>query len=249
MKENCHYIYGWFDIMTDNYFYIGAGKHQKNSRYPRSTIIHYYKKRDKTRAQYKREKLCNNFRIDILADNLNLFERNYIEQLYISVYGTIDNNGILYNHTKGGDFNPMFDEDVRKRHSDIMKSNEHREKMSKVAFSSEKFKNMFEFRKNNEEYKEKQRIKCKKIYSDEVFYNNFCNYVRSDEYISKQPNRIEIEFNGKIFKSKKQLARFLGISSQLLNYRLENNIQLDLIPDSTYRSKHYIRKNKKEGDF
>ena len=193
-NSNCHYIYGWFDTNTNNYFYIGAGKHQKNKKYERSTHIHYHGdscKKRKTRAQYKREKLQNNFKVLILADNLNLFERNYIEQLYISVYKNIDNGGILYNHTKGGDFNPMFDDDIRKRHAEI------------------------------------------------------CS---SDAHIEKHKNRKEIEWKGHTFKSKKQLARFLGISSQLLNYRLSNNIQLDLIPDKTYRSKPYIRKNKKEGD-
>lgn len=194
MKENSHYIYGWFDKISNNYFYIGAGKHQCKNMYRRAYDTHYYGdfiKKKPTRAQYKREKLEENFRVDILADNLNLFERNYIEQLYISVYETINNGGILYNHTKGGDFNPMFDEEIRKRHAEICKS---------------------------------------------------------DSHIEKYKNRIEIIFNGKIFKSKKQLARFLNISSPLLNYRLKNDIQLDLIPDKTYRSKPYIRKEK-EGDF
>lgn len=193
MKENCHYIYGWFDMSTQQYFYIGAGKHGNSKKYSRSYAKHYYgtvKFKRTTRAQHKRDKLGKNFKNHILADNLNLFERNYIEQLYISVYETIDNNGILYNHTKGGDFNPMFDEDIKKRHAELM---------------------------------------------------------RSDSNIEKHKNRKEIEFNGTIFKSKKQLARFLGISSQLLNYRLTNNIHLDLIPDKAYRSKQSIRKNKKEG--
>lgn len=247
--ENCHYIYGWFDLTTNNYFYIGAGKHQKLSKYPRSHVEHFYCKRNPTRAENKRKSLQSNFRIDILADNLDLYERNRIEQLYISVYRTINNSGILYNHTMGGDYNPMFDENIRKKHSEVMQSKEHREKMSIAAFNSEKFKKMADFRKNDEQYKEEQRIKCKKIYSDETFYNNFCKKARSDEYIEKQKTRKEIEWNGQLFKSKKQLARFLGISSQLLNYRLDNNIQLDLIPDKTYRSKPYIRKNKKEGDL
>lgn len=192
---NCHYIYGWFNLITQQYFYIGAGKHQKNSRYDRAYEKHYYgtkKLKRKTRAQYKREKIQSNFVVHILADNLNLYERHMIEQLYISVYETIDHTGILYNHTKGGDYNPMFDEDVKKKHAEI---------------------------------------------------------CRSDSHIEKHKNRIEIEFDDIIYKSKKQLARFLGISSQLLNYRLDNNIQLDLIPDKTYRSKPSIRKNKKEGDL
>lgn len=136
---NCHYIYGWFDISTQKYFYIGAGKHQKNSRYPRSIATHYYGSSTNNklaRCENKRRSIGENFVIHILADNLDLYERTRIEQLYISVYKTIDNGGCLYNHTKGGDYNPMFDEDIRKKHKERVNTKEYKDNMSKIKLAS-----------------------------------------------------------------------------------------------------------------
>lgn len=44
-----------------------------------------------------------------------------------------------------------------------------------------------------------------------------------------------IEYKGIVFRSKKELARHLGISSQLLSFRLRKDIPLDLVPSKSNR--------------
>lgn len=55
------------------------------------------------------------------------------------------------------------------------------------------------------------------------------NIMKTKDYLSKQHCK-SIMFNDVEYYSKKELARHLGISSQLLNYRLGNNIPLDFKP-------------------
>lgn len=54
--------------------------------------------------------------------------KDKVEQYYIQYYDSY-NNG--YNVTIGGDYNPMFDENVKRKHRKIMQSSELRQKMSK----------------------------------------------------------------------------------------------------------------------
>lgn len=197
MKIEHHYIYSWNIIDENGFlhpFYIGAGKYTEKRRYRRSIEPHYndFKHKNKNRAQYKREKNLDNFYVLIEFDNLTLVERNNFEISLIHQYGRLEEQGILYNLTKGGEFNPMFD------------------------------------------------------YSIKLLWETTIPKMKIS-----QPNRKEIEYNGVVYISKKELARFLGISSQLLNYRIKNNIPVDLIPNKSNdpNNKKCNRKRNRYGNF
>lgn len=234
--SNKHYIYSW-NLIDENGilhpFYIGAGHNTNN--FLRSYITHFYGSQSlkcnsrgrKTRAQLKREKYSDTVFIKIEFDNLTLDERNAKEIELISLYKNIDNGGCLYNHTSGGDFNPMFDPVIREKWNELIKSDEHRKKISDAA-------NKF---CHEPEYKEKQReiYKSREINEFGQFYSTkSIEEIRYNMKVS-QPGRKEIEYNGITYISKRELARVFGISYQLLCYRLKNNIPLDLIPDKSNR--------------
>lgn len=234
--SNKHYIYSW-NLIDENGilhpFYIGAGHNTNN--FLRSYITHFYgsqslkcKSRSrKTRAQLKREKYSDIVFIKIEFDNLTLDERNNKEIQLISLYKIIDNGGCLYNHTQGGDYNPMFDPVVREKWNNIVKSEEFKQT----------HKNSVQTFCNDPEYREKQRenYKSRKINELGQFDSGKPIEELKHNMIICQPGRKEIEYQGIIYPSKKQLSKFLGISSQLLNFRLKNNIPLDLIPDKSNR--------------
>jgi hypothetical protein len=221
MTESKHYVYSWNIINDYGFlipFYIGVG-HNTNGYYSRSYVVHRYGKNDKTRAQYKREKYANNVYIVIEYDNLSLLERNIYEQYLISEYRTIDNHGTLYNHTAGGEFNPMFDEKIKEKWYTKITTDEYREKQRNATSNNWK----------RQEYREKCESKTKLRERNNI--GQFSSKKSIDEIhtnmILGQKTRKEMEYCGQIFPSKKALARFLGISSQLLNTRLNKNIQLD----------------------
>lgn len=67
-----------------------------------------------------------NFTVQLLESvPINLKDER--EQYYIKLYNTYKKG---YNRTIGGDFNPMFDNSIRQKHSRIVKSLEHRKKIS-----------------------------------------------------------------------------------------------------------------------
>ena len=51
--------------------------------------------------------------------------------------------------------------------------------------------------------------------------------IEKRKQIQSEINGIKLEYNGVIYRSKKELARYLKTSPQLLNLRLKNNIPLD----------------------
>lgn len=121
--------------------------------------------------------------------------------------------------------NPMFDPIVRNKWEVAIKSEEYREKQS---ISQSK-------RYENEEERIKQSLATKTAWTTaeykEAFWAGFdTEEVREKRLISAKKQGTIIVFNGNEYYSKKELARQLGISSQLLNYRLQNNIPLDIKP-------------------
>ncbi len=200
MLERIHYIYGWKNLITNTYFYIGAGRNANGKYYCRSYAKHYYKKPNRTHAQRKRDKLGENCLIEILADNLTLDERYEKEKEFIALYKRTIDGGTLCNHTEGGDINPMFDDKVREKHSSVMQSEEYKNLIGSIG---------------------------KEVWAREGYRENYMK-IYTEEFRNKmslsQANRKELEYNGQVFQSKKALARFLGISSQALNYRLNNGI-------------------------
>lgn len=102
-----------------------------------------------------------NFKVELL-EQVSIKEKDVKEQYYIEKYDTY-NNG--YNVTIGGDFNPMYDEKVRKRHLQIMRSDEVRNKMSESVRKTYENKELREWFSNHSKYiwenwTEEERKKC-----------------------------------------------------------------------------------------
>lgn len=70
-----------------------------------------------------------NFKVELI-DRVSFENRNEMERFYIKKYDTY-NNG--YNATKGGDFNPMWDKEIREKHRIKCTSEEHRQKQREAA--------------------------------------------------------------------------------------------------------------------
>lgn len=71
----------------------------------------------------------NNFEVELL-EQVPFEYRNDKERYYIKKYDTYKNG---YNSTKGGDYNPMWDGEVKRKHKDICTSETHRQKQREAA--------------------------------------------------------------------------------------------------------------------
>lgn len=234
-----YYIYVWRLPGLDdqnNIFYVGRGKYMKGilekTRCARAYAIHNRVSNSKKRILAYCQLKANKLRlegtphiVEILRHNLTKHEADEIEIALIKTLGRkFNNTGLLYNISEGGDVNPMNDENIknifnvsvknvdRSNQSMLMKKKMsipcEREKLSKLTFE-----NM-----NNPEYK---RIWLEKVKSTDN--------IEKIRQVHSDLNGIKIEHNNIIFKSKKELARYLKISSQLLNFRLKNNIPIDAL--------------------
>lgn len=207
-----HYVYSWNIIDESGIlhpFCIGVG-HNTNGYYSRSYVKHCYSKNNKTRAQYKREKYEDNFYIVIEYDNLILSEREILEKKLISEYGTIDNHGVLYNHTEGGDFNPMFDEKIKEKWLSKITSDEHREKRRKAQtnnWKKEEYRNKCESKIKTRERNEFGQFKSDKPI--EEIYKNM---------ITCQKTRIEVVINGIKYPSVRAASRLTGLTVDHIRY-------------------------------
>lgn len=230
--DNNHFIYAWVDPITNSPFYIGQGKHQPRSKYARAYAKHFNRTRKNAYCQNKADKLSrlgNPHKVEILYDNLTIEMANELEESLICIYGRINNGtGILTNLSDGGEVNPMNDPIIRKKQLEAVNSPEHRANKSAKSKANSQRPEWIEWNRN--------MMKAKM--NDPEYYSKWYDKFTSEENIEKlRSTHIghSIEFNGKIYRSKRELARFLGISSQLLLFRLKNNIQLDLIPDKANR--------------
>lgn len=236
---NHHYIYVWKEqgiAGSGLPFYVGQGTHQSHARYPRAYAKHL-DSNQKGRLSYAQKKANKLARlgvphiVEILHDNLTQSQADEIEiQLVARLGRKVNNTGILYNISGGGDVNPMHDADIRAKHLAIMQSNEHRE-----AFKV-KISHIF-----TEAYREAKSAETRERLNDPVkkaaWYAKFNTPETIERMRSKQADISgkPIEYKGIVFRSKKELARHLGISSQLLSFRLRKDIPLDLVPSKSNR--------------
>lgn len=96
---------------------------ENHCRNASSNSNHYIQYIDKAIKKYG----CENFKIELL-ETVPIHLKDEKEIYYIDLYDTY-NKG--YNNTIGGDINPMFDEKVKTKHLNIMRSDNVRQKMSK----------------------------------------------------------------------------------------------------------------------
>jgi hypothetical protein len=238
---NNYYIYIWRLSDQDNsgqIFYVGQGKYRKGilerTRCARAYSVHNRisnsKKRILAFCQLKANKLKlegTPHIVEILKHNLTMSEANELEIELIKKLGRkFNNTGVLYNISEGGDINPMNDENIknnyynaiqnidRSNQSMLMKNKmsnpEEREKLSKMTFE----------KMNNPEYKRAWL---------EIFKTE--ENMEKIKQIQSDISGVKLTYNGIVYRSKKELARHLNISSQLLNFRLKNNIPLNCIVD------------------
>lgn len=230
--NNDHYVYMWKypeGINDGVAFYVGQGKYNEKYKYKRAHAIHYQdSKRRRSYAQCVFDKLTLEGAkpiIVIVADDLTVDEANTLERLLIAEHGRRNiNTGVLCNLTEGGEINPMNDIEVRIRQLNAVRSHDNRSSRSKSAREIN----------SRPEVIKKHIMNSKKMWGDSTFKNRMVAKHNSLETLEKhrkvqsEISGIKIELNGIVYRSKNELARTLGISSQLLTYRIKNNIQLDL---------------------
>lgn len=233
-------------------FYVGQGTHQENSRYPRAYAIHLDCNQTGriSYAQKKANKLArlgSPHVVEILYDDLTQAEADYMEKTLISRLGRKHiRTGILYNLSAGGDINPMKDPLVKSRHYAVTQTQEFSNAIKAGQTKADTF---------NADYRAKKSIETTERLNDPVrkaeWYSKFATPENREKIkrVQSDLKGIKLEWQGLEYRSKKELARFLGISSQLLNYRLKNNIPLDLVPDkgnNPNKAKNKPRKKKHE---
>ena len=235
---NNHYIYVWKEqgiCGSGLPFYIGQGTHQYShgkSKYHRAFATHLdnHQKDNFSYSQKKANKLSREgfpHVVEILYDNLTQNESDNLEKTLIKRLGRkINHTGILYNISEGGDKNPMHIPQIREKHAEIMKTKEHSDNIKKS------FKKFSESGESYKKYIENKRNFMIKNFENPEYTEKYYAMYESEEHIEKlriaqKSTSKEIEFKGVVYRSKNELARFLGISKQLITYRLKNNIQLD----------------------
>lgn len=235
-KERNHYIYRWVDPNTNLPFYIGQGKHKYShgkSKYIRAFSVHLINRsKSKAYCQNKADKLLilgTPHLVEIIHDDLTVDEANSLEILLISQYGRQNiGTGILTNLTDGGEINPMNCPLVRQKQLLAVNSPAHR------ANKSIKGK----IRSQNPEWIEwNKRMMLGKM-NDPTYYEKWYANFTSLENIEKLREThggTKIQYNNVEYRSIRELARVLGISPQLLRYRIKNNIPFDVIPSKANR--------------
>lgn len=142
----------------------------------------------------------NNFKVELL-EQVAFKDRNEKEKYYIAKYDTY-NNG--YNATVGGDYNPMWDKDIRKRHKEKCTSEEHRQKQREAAI--ELFKNEEVHKKitegNKRAWKQYSKEKRNHILSGMLKYND--DRKQRVACVDEQDNII------KEFESASEACRYTG---------------------------------------
>jgi len=254
-NERQYYIYAWKmyenEVMVP--FYIGKGKYKNGilektrcrRAYEKHNRVSNSKRRVLAFCQLKANKLAREGTphiVEILYHNLTNEEADEIEISLIKKYGRLFNDtGILYNLAIGGP-NCLKDPDVRKIHATAMSE------MDKTTQSK-----MMKERMNDPIYLAKVSKETKERMNDPEYKKEWLAIFRSPDNIEhlrevhSTLTGIKLEHKGVMYRSKKELARFLGISSQLLSYRLKNDIPLDAIPNKG--NEFFKRKGNKKSEY
>lgn len=145
----------------------------------------------------------NNFKVELL-EQVSFEDRNEKERYYIRKFDTY-NNG--YNATEGGDYNPMWDEEVRKRHKELCTSDTHRQKQRESALK------LFENEEIHKKITEGNKRAWKRYSQEEKEHilKGFRNYNNSRKQrvacVDEQDNII------KEFESASEACKFTGRDS------------------------------------
>lgn len=230
-EEKNHYIYLWKypeDMKGGEVFYVGQGKHGIKVKYVRSRAIHYQDSgRRKSYAQNVFDKIIKEGKdpqICIEFDNLMTNEANIIEKALIAKYGRRNiGTGELCNLTEGGDFNPMNDPEIRLRQRNALRTDEY--KLKRSIWASEV--------NSRPETLQKHKTNSTKMWENQEFRDKLTALRNTPEMIEKnrktqsEVSGVKVTYQGVEYRSKRELARVLGVSMQFISYRIKNNIPLD----------------------
>lgn len=145
-----------------------------------------------------------NFKVDII-EQVPYRLRNEKEKFYIKKYNTF-NEG--YNRTIGGDFNPMFDDTVRKKHKEICSSEEHKQRQRENAIK------MFSEREDIHRKITEGNKRAWKSYSKEKRNQVLSGFVKCNEARKQRVACIDKDDNIiKEFESASEACRFVGKDS------------------------------------
>ena len=215
-------------------FYVGQGTHQKHnthrSKYSRAYARHLTSSRKVAECQIQWDNYVANginCEIVIMFDNLTQELANRYEYELVNLLVKSYDGGTLCNVCNGGIDNPMNYDYIVQRQLDAMQTPEFRKRMSEIVTA----------RQEDPEYFDRLREAANKFYGDPAKKAKWYNEVYTDEMREKLSS-VQAEATGKKithdgieYRSICELARFLGISKQLVRYRLKNDIPLDLIPN------------------
>ena len=235
LEMNDHYIYVWKEAGVAGSglpFYIGQGKYQPKSKYARANAPHWNSDKRLAYCQNKANKLARlgtPHVVEILYDGISQDEANRLEVLLIKRLGRLNiGTGILTNLSDGGEINPMNCPITRQKQLDAVNTPEHRANKSAKSKANSLKPGWLEW--NRQMMTEKM--------NDPEYRAEWYSKFTSEENIEKLRSThggTKILHNGVEYRSIRGLARFLGISSQLLRFRIKNNIPFDLVPNKANR--------------
>lgn len=146
----------------------------------------------------------DNFKVEVI-EQVPYKDKDDKEKYYIERYNTFKEG---YNRTLGGDFNPMFDDEVKKRHKEICSSEEHRQRQRESAiklFSEREDIHIKITEGNKRAWKNYDSAKREQILKGLTQYNN--ERKQRVACVDKNDNII------KEFESESEACRFTGRDS------------------------------------
>lgn len=215
-----HFVYTW--SIGNVVFYVGQGKHQPKgkdrTKYRRMWDNHT----NRSGVLAACQTYANELRqagtphvTTLVADDLTKSEADALERQLVMAHGKLcDGTGTLVNIVDGGNANLSDSLEWRSRCNAAMSTDEYKSKMSDIT-------------KKRLNTPETKAIWLAKFQTDAVREK-----IRA---VQAAVNGKQIEWQGTRYRSKKELARTIGISSQLLNFRLQRGIPLDLEPSKSNR--------------
>lgn len=232
--DSRHYVYAWKEP-NGTPFYIGQGTKEfdRVEKYRRAySNRHYFRNGVASYAQNKANKLAKlgtPHVVEILFDDLTQSEADNIEKELIIKYGRVcEGTGSLCNISEGGDFRPHKDPIVyerwlkakRAKTAEIMNDPDQHEKWKNALVEA----NGKKITHDGIEYPSITELAKKLDISPITLSHRIRNNIDLQKPVANR--RTTFEYDGKIFKSRKEMCCFLGINISTYKYRLKHGLDL-----------------------